>query len=562
MPYTFGSPYERYGNPTIVPTATGVIVRYASTYTNGQWDQTTPLAPNPTPVTLGHQCWTGGDPNYPNSGCEHFGISLIGNPTKTTYRWLVADPAQAGNLTPLGSKVSIPAPVWNVVPQVNNPPIVQAVLPAEQPEVEAQCDDAQWVKVFVTESPEPPEFDHLRHLVAGDPAVPEDASETEMEWVIFQHCPNEVDELVNEGQVAEGAEIVTRRYEFYEYLGSYDPETHEALCENPVIVDTPDPNCGPADLEQGLSGVGNFIGAQMAAIDLNLDGDLDGDGVLDANDLCVSTPPGQVVDADGCSCEQKSCDDGNACTTDTCDAATATCQNVNAVVCSALGTCYDAGVCDPASGECSNPPKSEGASCDADGDACTIGQCDGAGQCGSESLVPSPPLCVPHDLAVTDIAPPKTVALTTKKPEQTKSVAVQIQNRSAHTESIDAATLQDLVSLTVQPLRAECTAPTAVLNPPKKMPLTLKAKAKATLHFDVTFDFDHVCDAQKSTKNDPNHDDFSYKAEVHHVVLDGHVDTHPDDDVCPRPALGVDPNPDNKIKDQGCDEVLTDIVKP
>jgi aldehyde:ferredoxin oxidoreductase len=67
--------------------------------------------------------------------------------------------------------VKIPAPVWNVQPPVNNPvapAAVQAVVPAlpkEHPE--DLFGPAVWVKVFVTESPEPAE---LQHLVWGNPA--------------------------------------------------------------------------------------------------------------------------------------------------------------------------------------------------------------------------------------------------------------------------------------------------------------------------------------------------------------------------------------------------------
>ena len=112
--YTFGEnpadpahPYIRYGKPAIVPNAagTGVIVRYASPYDSGakKFTEATPAATSPYPVTMGHQCWTFGDPvNYPTSGCEHFGVSLLGNPTKTTYRWLVGDNA-TGTLKVAGS---------------------------------------------------------------------------------------------------------------------------------------------------------------------------------------------------------------------------------------------------------------------------------------------------------------------------------------------------------------------------------------------------------------------------------------------------------------------------
>ena len=74
-----------------------------------------------------------------------------------------------------------------------------------------------------------------------------------------------------------------------------------------------------------------------------------------------------------------SCDDGNACTqNDTCQAGT--CAGANPVVCSASDQCHVAGTCNPADGQCSNPPAPNGAACD-DGlfcngpDACFTGAC-------------------------------------------------------------------------------------------------------------------------------------------------------------------------------------------
>jgi hypothetical protein len=259
VPYTFGSPYQRYGDAKLVdfPGGGGVYVRYESPYdaVKHVFTATTPKAPSVITPTAGHACWTGGSADYLTSGCEHFGVGVNGNPTKTVYRWLIADPNTPGALQPSGTKVSIPAPVWNVAPpQGGGAPVVQAVLPAEPPEVNVQFGDAHWVKVFVTESPDPVV---LHHLVTDDPVVPHEASETEMEWAILQAGPAGNNELVNEGKVGNGKQSVTRRYEFYEYTGAYDPESHEVLCGG-------DGTCS-APLEGEL---GNYIGAQMAAVNL------------------------------------------------------------------------------------------------------------------------------------------------------------------------------------------------------------------------------------------------------------------------------------------------------
>ena len=60
--YTFGAPYERYGNPTITPFAGGVYVIYASPWDAAaqRFTQSTPMAPSPIAPTAGHECWTGG----------------------------------------------------------------------------------------------------------------------------------------------------------------------------------------------------------------------------------------------------------------------------------------------------------------------------------------------------------------------------------------------------------------------------------------------------------------------------------------------------------------------
>jgi PEP-CTERM motif len=253
--FTFGNPYIRYGDPTLVDTGTATIVRYASAFGGSGWAVGTPIPSGPFP-TGGHQCFFpayGGDPNYETLGGEHFGIALNGNPTNTIYRWLLGD--ALGNLSPAGSNVKIPAPVWNVQPAVNPaaPAAVQAVIPAlpkEHPE--DLFGEAIWVKVFVTEAADPVE---LHHLVPGDPGVPDgsEPAEVEIEWQLLQDGKNGVGEVDSGlGDLAVDSESVTRRYEFYKYTGPYDPEG-EALIEDAVA---------------NPSAVGEFMGAQNAALNL------------------------------------------------------------------------------------------------------------------------------------------------------------------------------------------------------------------------------------------------------------------------------------------------------
>ena len=253
--FTFGNPYIRYGDPVKVATGTGTgtIVRYASAFGGSGWAVGTPVPAGPF-TTGGHQCYIQGDPNYDTLGCEHFGIALNGNPTNTIYRWLLGD--ASGNLNAAGTNVKIPAPVWNVVPQPNPvaPAAVQAVVPAPPKENPGDLfGEAMWVKVFVTESSAPAELDHL---VVGDPAVPDgsDPAEVEIEWQLLQAGKggglDEVDSGLND--MAADSESVTRRYEFYKYIGPYDVDG-EALVEDPVA--NPD-------------ALGEFLGAQNAAFNL------------------------------------------------------------------------------------------------------------------------------------------------------------------------------------------------------------------------------------------------------------------------------------------------------
>jgi hypothetical protein len=83
------------------------------------------------------------------------------------------------------------------------------------------------------------------------------------------------------------------------------------------------------------------------------------------------------------------CDDDNACTkTDKCNGAGA-CVGSNPVVCTASNQCHTAGTCDPQTGDCSNPPKANGADCD-DGNMCTDGdKCQG-GNCQPGAAVVCP----------------------------------------------------------------------------------------------------------------------------------------------------------------------------
>jgi len=326
--YTFI--YQSYGTPRLVDSidANGkpvVKVRYESKYdaVNHVFLNATPVAPIPTMTTAGHQCTS--VPNAQNtSGCEHYGLGIIGNPTKTIYRWLVADPVTPGNLsyqldptTKFPGTVSIPAPVFvvNAQPaQIPPPPApvvgVQPVAPVAvppQPVVQVEIDvpeapeppnyqygEAMWVKVFTSESPNPRD---LNDLVTDNAKVPDpnnpnvaEPVQVEVEWQLLQKTidpaklaggRDKLDANLAGQPMANGNESVTRRYEFYEYAGAFDPY-HEVLPvsdSNPVVGD-----------------IGKYIGAQMVAMNVL---DVDSDGKQDVADNCLLKPNADQRDTDG-----------------------------------------------------------------------------------------------------------------------------------------------------------------------------------------------------------------------------------------------------------------------
>jgi hypothetical protein len=90
------------------------------------------------------------------------------------------------------------------------------------------------------------------------------------------------------------------------------------------------------------------------------------------------------------------CDDSDACTqADTCQSGV--CTGDDPVTCTALDQCHDVGVCDPATGVCSDPIVVDGTSCE-DDDACTLNDFCLAGVCTAGS-----PPCDDPDLCDEDL---------------------------------------------------------------------------------------------------------------------------------------------------------------
>ncbi len=250
---------ERYGSPTITEYTNGatfgVHITYTGLFDGTNWDFGTPSG---TFITPGDNCWSGGGVGYgPGTPCDHFGVGTTHNATKTTYSWLVETTPGSGVLT--NGVVNLPAPVWAVTPQPVGPPVVAAQIQAPAPENETQFGDAIWVKVFTTEFDAPIK---LEDLIGGNAKINEVENHTEVEWMLLQTDPGNPNAgILDNGGFAAGAnaESVVRRYEFYNYAGEYDAVTHEAKFA-PGFGDS---NPGPND-------IGNYLGAQNAAVNLNV----------------------------------------------------------------------------------------------------------------------------------------------------------------------------------------------------------------------------------------------------------------------------------------------------
>lgn len=262
----FPTTVERYGAPVITEYATGVRIDYMSSYDAVKgWAVGTPVAPAGF-TTGGESCWSGGGLGYgPGTPCDHFGVGTARNPTKTTYSWLLG--SSPGTLT--NGVVSLPAPVYQVIPQQPPapnlpppPPVVIAQVEAPKPENNTEFGDAVWVKVYTTE------LDHavrLEDLVGDNNAIKQARSHTEVEWQLLQFdsgksaAPQPGNGMLELGlaqPVGANAESIIRRYEYYQFAGKgYDPGTHEALLFG-------------NDSNPGAGDVGNFIGAQNGAVNL------------------------------------------------------------------------------------------------------------------------------------------------------------------------------------------------------------------------------------------------------------------------------------------------------
>ena len=272
--YTYN--WNHYGTPRITednsnPLHPRVRVRYERARTNGVWSAYTAIPSGPIAPTDGHR-FTNPALNF---GGEHFGVGYRGTPTNICYFWLVDD--GAGTLV-RGPVVNVATPTFTYYAPVGAAPaqVQAAIKPPPAPPV-FEFGPASWVKEIITTSHNNREV-KLRDLVSDDPDDANDRNwrngepdEVEVEWQLLQTEFNQPDggrngELVGAPEdLDNGDEIITRRYEFYQYVGPIDPETGEADTDNVG----PDGIHGVGDYATVVV-VGDYLGAQMSAFDNEL----------------------------------------------------------------------------------------------------------------------------------------------------------------------------------------------------------------------------------------------------------------------------------------------------
>ena len=279
---TYTYDWNHYGTPVITTDSTDPVhpktyVRYLAKYTNGGWTAYTAVPTNAIAPTQGHQFT---DPSV-NFGGEHFGVGYTANPTNVLYHWLQDD--GFGNLQ-VGPAVSVSTPVFNyIAPAAPAAPAqIQPVIvpppPPVPPVVVYEFGEPTWVKMITTTTHTNNEV-KLRDLVTSDTNHPNvkgwangEPAEVEFEWQVLQYDSgntNGGNSILNGApeSLNHGDDVVTVRYEFYQYPSTnpplFDQETHEALAQSVAR----DGIHGTGAFSNTVV-VGKFLGAQMSAASL------------------------------------------------------------------------------------------------------------------------------------------------------------------------------------------------------------------------------------------------------------------------------------------------------
>ncbi len=248
---TYTYDWNHYGVPKITednsdPLPPKVLVRYASGKNpDGTWAAYTAVPAGPIAPTDGHRFT---DPTV-NFGGEHFGVGYYGAPSAVRYNWLIDD--GSGNLVH-GPPVNVSTPTFTYNPPLGAVPanVVAVIVPPPPPEPPVlEFGDASWVKEIKTTTHNANKVE-LADLVADAPGQPQpwangEPDEVEVEWRILQTEFAAADGGANgelQGapeDLPDGDEVVTRRYEFYKYIGPVDGESGEAVADK---VGAPDPD--------------------------------------------------------------------------------------------------------------------------------------------------------------------------------------------------------------------------------------------------------------------------------------------------------------------------------
>jgi len=293
--YTYN--YNHYGVPRIeqddtIPAHPKCRIRWESKKNaDGTWAAYTAIPSGPIAPTNGHM-FTNPSVNF---GGEHFGVGYRVPATVVKYNWLIDN---GSGVLVHGGAVQVSTPVFTYYPPVVGNPApaqVQAVIAPPPPPVPPvkQFGKAVWVKEIKTTTHNNKEI-KLRELVSDDPVNPNDKNwangepdEVEVEWRILQkrNIPGGGvnDELAAAPEdLPNGDEVVTRRYEFYKYIGPLDEESGEAMAD--VVGADGLHGSGMRTYNHHMVGgewvtvtedmaakviVGDFTGSQMAAVDVD-----------------------------------------------------------------------------------------------------------------------------------------------------------------------------------------------------------------------------------------------------------------------------------------------------
>ncbi len=166
-------------------------------------------------------------------------------------------------------------------------------------------------------------------------------------------------------------------------VGVCDPTS--GGCTNPAKADGATCNDGLTCFGPDVCAGGKCVGAKVAC----------DDGIACTTDSCSERLGGcTATTTTACKCATSAdCDDGNACNgVETCDLQNLQCQPGTAVDCSGLNSACNVGACSRTTGTCIASPKADGTTCN-DGDLCTAASSCQAGACKGTS----PVTCVASD---------------------------------------------------------------------------------------------------------------------------------------------------------------------